>query len=517
MKKLPVGVQTFDKLIKGDFLYIDKTKYIFRLIDQGGQYHFLSRPLRFGKSLLLSTFEELFSGNKELFKGLWIYDKIDWEKNPVIHIDFTDIEYENSSLLKQSLVETLDIIGAKHGIQLTTVSYKTRFSELIRKLSANGKVVILIDEYDKPIIDHIGNKEVAESNRKTLSNFYGVIKSADQYIKFAFLTGVTKFSKVSVFSGLNNLRDITLSEPHATLLGVTQDELLLYFDEHIARLSGKTGIDREILEKKIREWYNGYSWDGENFVYNPFSLLTLFNENNFDNFWFSTGTPRFLVDLIKEQPYVLPKLDRWPVSSFAFDSYDPDRMEVTPLLFQSGYLTIKKITTDEEEKSYHLDFPNQEVKNSFLIYLLQEFTTQSKVFGSHFLKRVAKIIETDDFENLIVEMKSHFASVPHQIFIKEREAYYHTIVYLLLKLAGGDVTPEETTSMGRIDAVLETKKKAFVMEFKMGRGSEAEALAQIKEKKYYEKYLNRGKEIVLVGIGFDPDARNIDQYITETI
>lgn len=517
MKRLPVGVQTFSKIIKGDYLYVDKTHDIYRLVEQGGQYYFLSRPRRFGKSLLLSTLEELFTGNKDLFKGLWIYDKFRWQTNPVIHIDFTGIEYETGELLKQSLVETLDIIAQTHGVELTTVSYKTRFNELIRKLAEYGQVVILIDEYDKPIIDLLSNQKMAEANRKILANFYGVIKSADKYIKLAFLTGVSKFSKVSVFSGLNNLWDITLSEDFSTILGLTHQEVIECFNSHIDGLAGKTGIKREVLIEKIREWYNGYSWDGENFVYNPFSLLKLFNENNFDNFWFSTGTPHFLIDLIKQQPFVLPNLDHWPVSAYAFDSYEPEHMEITPLLFQSGYLTIKKITMEEEDKSYHLDFPNQEVKNSFLIYLLGEFTLQNKVFSSQFLKRIARIVDTDDLDALISEMKTHFASVPHQIFIKDKEAYYHTVIYLILKIAGARITAEDSTNTGRMDAVLETRNKIFVMEFKMGKGSEREALNQIKEKKYYEKYLNQGKQVVLVGIGFDPEVKNIDRFITEFI
>jgi hypothetical protein len=298
MKTLPVGVQTFSELIEQDHFYVDKTPHIYKLVANGGKYYFLSCPRRFGKSLLLSTIEALFSGRKDLFNGLWIYDKIQWQTCPVVHIDFTGIEYETGDLLKQSLVETLDAIAAANGIQLTTVSYKTRFNELIRKLGEKEKVVILIDEYDKPIIDHVGNSNTAEINRNILANFYGVIKSADKYIRLAFLTGVSKFSKVSVFSGLNNLRDITLSDQFSTILGLTHKELIEYFSPYIGALSGKTGINRELLIEKIREWYNGYSWDGENFVYNPFSLLNLFNENVFDNYWFSTSTPHFLIDLI---------------------------------------------------------------------------------------------------------------------------------------------------------------------------------------------------------------------------
>ncbi len=510
-------MQTFSELIRGDYIYIDKTEDIHNLFGDGGKYYFLSRPRRFGKSLLLSTMEEIFSGNKELFKGLWIYDRIEWEKFPIVHIDFTSLDYETDDLLKQSLEETLNRIAGQYGVQLTTVSYKTRFRELIEGLSTGGQVVILVDEYDKPIIDHISDHEKAETNRKVLANFYGVIKSVDKYIKFAFLTGVSKFTKVSVFSGLNNLRDITLSRQFSTLLGCTQQELNQYFSDYIDRLSNQTGFERELLLKKVREWYNGYSWDGENFVYNPFSLLNLFKENSFDNFWFSTGTPHFLIDLVKGQPDILPDLDRWPVRSYAFDSYDLDHIEITPLLFQTGYLTIKSIETDSEKKNYHLDYPNQEVRDSFLIYLLQEFANESNVFSSRVLERISRIIDNDDLDGLINEIKTQFAGIPFNIFLGKHEAYYHTVIYLVLKLAGADIRAEEPGNLGRVDAILESRRKIFVMEFKMGKGGEKKALAQIKDRKYHEKYIGGEKEIVLVGISFDEETRNLDRYIAETI
>lgn len=515
MKNLPLGIQTFSKIVTDDYIYVDKTKDIYNLFIDGGQYYFLSRPRRFGKSLLISTLSELFAGNRELFKGLWIEDKIEWKKHPVIHIDFTTIDYENDDLLKESLTETLDKIGSKYGIQLTTVSYKTRFGELIERLSADGKVVILIDEYDKPIIDLIGKREVAEANRKILANFYSIIKSSDQYIEFAFLTGVSKFSKVSVFSGLNNLRDITLSKQFATLLGCTQEELLFYFSAHLDRLSKESGITREPLVEKVKEWYNGYSWDGENLVYNPFSIINLFKENVFKNYWFSTGTPTFLVKLAQQHAAILPVIENLPVSDYAFDSYDIDHMTISPLLFQTGYLTIKKITVKDDENRYHLDYPNREVRQSFLKNLFREFTRQDGAFSSRMLERISEKVKADDLEGLLQETKSVFAAIPYHIFIDERESYYHTVVYLILKLSGARILSEDPTNLGRMDAVLETEKRIYIMEFKMG--SEQEALAQIKEKGYHEKYMNSGKEIILAGISFDPEKRNIGVWTTETI
>lgn len=516
MKKFPIGIQTFSKMREGDYIYVDKTETIYKLLSQGGQYYFISRPRRFGKSLLISTLAELFSGNKELFKDLWIYDKIDWNPHPVIQLDFSNIEHETGELLKESLVETLDTIAADHDIELTTVSYKTRFAELIRKMSANGSVVILVDEYDKPIIDNIANKKIAETNRKILANFFSAIKGSDKYIKFSLLTGVSKFSRVSVFSGLNNLRDITFSDDFSTLMGYTHEELLRYFGPYINSLTEKMGEDNQRLLELIREWYNGYSWDGVNFVYNPYSILNLFSEMSFKNYWFTTGTPTFLLKLLKQQPYVLPQLERWPVSSYVFDSYDVANMEITPLLFQTGYLTVKKITlADDKTERFHLDYPNREVENSFLVYLLQEFTGQDKMAGIRLQERIAGYVAREDIDGVMEMMKSLFAAIPYQIFIKEKEAYYHTVVYLALKMAGAHITAEDSSNTGRTDAVLETPNKIYIMEFKMG--SHQDALAQVKEKKYYEKYLGRGKEIVLVGTGFDPEKKNIGQYIVEKL
>ncbi|MCP5047253.1 MAG: AAA family ATPase, partial [bacterium] len=281
--------------------YIDKTEGIYNLISSGGQYYFLSRPRRFGKSLLVSTLKELFSGNRELFKGLWIYDKIEWEKHPVIHLDFTQLEFKDSDTLERSLFNQMGEIAATHKIQLDAPGYKTRFIQLIKKLAAHGQVVILIDEYDKPIIDHIQNIETAKDNRNVLKNLFGVLKGLDEYIRFFFLTGVSKFSKVSIFSDLNNLDDITVDDNHATLLGYTQDELTGYFSDYIDGLSKKSGMSRERLLEYLKLWYNGYSWDGKNFLYNPFSILNLFRKKRFSNYWFATGTPTFLVNHIRSR------------------------------------------------------------------------------------------------------------------------------------------------------------------------------------------------------------------------
>lgn len=517
MKKLPLGIQSFSELIGENHTYVDKTKDIYNLFADGGKYYFLSRPRRFGKSLLISTLAELFSGNKALFKGLWIYDKIEWKEHPVIHIDFAGMRYRSETELDETLNYLIDENAKRYNIQLKSKTFDKRLKDLIIELSQKEQVVLLIDEYDKPIIDFIDQKEIAEANRKTLGNFYSIIKATDKYLKFAFLTGVSKFSKVSVFSGLNNLHDITLSKHFATFLGYTHEELLFHFGGYIERMTEEMNTDRNALVEKIRTWYNGYSWDGQNFVYNPFSILSLFKENSFDNYWFSTGTPSFLIRMIKEKGSDITRFDNLPVSHYAFDSFDFDTMDVIPLLFQTGYLTIKEIYTKRDTKRFRLNYPNKEVRDSFLTYLFQAYTQKGPGVSTEILDRVSEAIDDDDVDRIMQELKVLFASIPYHIFIGEKEAYYHTVIYLALKLAGADTIPEDPTNKGRIDAVLETEQKIYIIEFKLGKGSEADALAQVKSKGYHEKYLNRGKQIVLVGVGLDPEERNIGDYVTENL
>jgi len=517
MKKLPIGIQTFRKFNSENYLYIDKTKGIYQLLSEGNEYYFLSRPRRFGKSLLVSILKEIFSGNKELFKGLWIYDKLDWQPHPVIHLDFLGLEYEGREQLIQTLEFLVDQNANAYGVQLNQKGYDKRFKELIIKLSAENRVVILVDEYDKPIIDYVENQEIkiAKENRKVLKTFYGAIKGADEYLAFVFITGVSKFSKVSIFSGLNNLRDITMSASFSTLLGYTEDELQVYFKEHMTKMAGKLEITPKALMQRIRKWYNGYSWDGENFVYNPLSILSLFSENSFENFWFSTGTPTFLTRLIKNKQRNISQFDNLPVSSYTFDSYDIENMDVTSLLFQTGYLTVKEIFFKKEKKKYRLSYPNKEVRDSFLTYLFQEYTEKGLEISSQVVERLVEAIDNDDLHRLMEEIKSLLASIPYYLFTHQKEAYYHTIIYLILRLAGAEIRSEESTNIGRIDAVMESEHIIYIFEFKMG--DEREALEQIKRMKYAEKYMSGNKRIVLVGVGLNAEQRNIGNYVKEEL
>ena len=516
MKKLPIGVQSFGLMIGEDYLYVDKTRDIHKLFANGGKYYFLSRPRRFGKSLLISTLEEIFSGNRELFKGLWIYDNIEWEKYPVVHIDLSLLKYDTPRQLEESLNRLMEDVGNGYSITLDPERYSNeKFRQLIEKLAAKNQVVILVDEYDKPIIDKIGREEIVSKNRDILRDFFSVVKASDKFVKFAFFTGVSKFSKVSVFSGLNNLRDITLSEGFSTLLGYTEDEMDRYFSPFMEHMSSTLGMNKKELSDKIRKWYNGYSWDGKHFVYNPFSILSFFSENAFANYWFTTGTPTFLTKLIKSKKSDITGFDDVVVGSYVFDSYDIDRVEIVALLFQTGYLTVKEKFLKKDQLRYRLSYPNREVRDSFLAHLLQEYTQKDLAVGMQLLDRLSDAIEGNDIDGFIRVLKSLFASIPYNIFIGEREAYYHTIIYLIMKLSGAAVQPEVQTNIGRIDAVLETNNRIYIMEYKMG--SETDALMQVKENKYYEKFLSAGKEIVLIGIGFNVAERNIGNYIIEVV
>ena len=515
MKKLPLNLQTFRDLIEDDYLYVDKTKQINDLFARGGKYYFLSRPRRFGKSLLISTLSEIFSGNKELFNGLWIFDKIQWQKYPVITLDFMEISLDTPEALKTSLKQFVHYCAGEHGLTVDKErDYKQSFVMLIKKLSAKGKVVILIDEYDKPMIDFVENPEIAKQNRNILKNFYSTLKSMDRYLKFVFITGVSKFSKVSVFSDLNNLDDITMDETFATMLGYTHPELLKYFDDRLNILA--KGAKREQWLEDIRAWYNGYSWDGKNFVYNPFSILNLFQKGKFANYWLETGSPLFLVKLIDKYNIDLPQLERYKTGEEIFSSFDINRMHVVSLLFQTGYLTIKEIVPGERRKRFYiLSYPNEEVKEAFLVYLLGDLSPGFSDKISVVIDDLKTSLESGDMNRFFNITRSVFASIPYDIFVKDREAYYHTVIYIILMLIGISIEPEDETNLGRIDAVIEEKNTIYIMEFKLGTADEA--LNQIKEKKYYEKYLSSPKAIKLVGVGFDIEQRNLGDYKIEDL
>jgi len=507
MKKLPVSHQTFSEIMEENYLYVDKTGDIYNLLNSSGKYFFISRPRRFGKSLTVSTLKEIFSGNKELFKGLYIYDKIEWNKYPVICIDFAKIVYsEGKEVFRKTLIDTLIKIGNFYNITLEKREFlKQSFEELIEKLSKINRVVLLIDEYDKPIIDHITDIPKASENREVLREFYSVLKGSDEYIKFVFITGVSKFSRVSIFSGLNNLKDISLRREFSTLMGITQEELKTYFSLWIKELGHEEGLSEEETLEKIKYWYDGYSWDGIIRLYNPFSILNLFDAKVFDNYWFTTGTTEFLMKLIKKEKYELTGLEQVTVSKYIFDSYDIENIGLNSLLFQTGYLTVKAV--DKKTGLYTLTCPNYEVKESVLNYFLSDFINKEVALVRPLYISLLQAFSEEKINEAIKIITGMFAKIPYTLHI-EAESYYHSLFYMILTLMGVKIDPEVLTDKGRIDGVLEFPDKVYIMEFKYGKGGSKmksllnKAIKQIKEKKYYERYAGEKRKVIFLAVGF---------------
>ncbi|WP_129408844.1 ATP-binding protein [Marinitoga lauensis] len=508
MKKLPIGVQDYKKIIEGNYVYVDKTKYIYNLISSEVPI-FLSRPRRFGKSLTVSTLYYIFKGEKELFKDTYIYDKWEFKEYPIIKISLLDVISETADDLKEGLLRIIKKEAKKYNIELESNHYKYSFDELIMALSEKEKVVILVDEYEKPILDNINNKEKAERYREILRDFYVTIKSNDEYIKFVFITGITKFTKTGVFSALNNLNDISLNKKYSQMLGYTQEELEHYFKEHIKETSEEMGISEEELLKGLKEYYNGFSFDGEHYVYNPFSILKFFEEKKFQNYWFESGSPSFLYEYIKNRKITYEDLVKETVSAMDFSTREIEDANANIFFTQAGYLTFKGIKKLGLKEKYILDYPNIEVKSSFSRLILEAN------YGLKGLDEAENIIYEkiydNDIEGLIEEIKKVISSIPYNLHEKE-ERYYHSLIFAILAIAGLNVRAEEMTNIGRSDVVLEFNERVYIFEAKLDKSAE-EALAQIKEKKYYEKY--KGREIYLIGININSKKRNIEDYIIE--
>ena len=508
MKKLPIGIQEFSEFKPGNYIYVDKTEHIYNLMQ--GKYYFLSRPRRFGKSLLLNTIKEVFKGNKKLFEGLWIYDKIEWEKYPVIKISFSYIDYYNLGLEK-AIDNILREIAKEYSVTLENESFSSKFAELIQKLGQKKKVVILIDEYDKPIIDYIDDIPKADKNREILKSFYSVIKDSDDFIRFFFVTGVSKFSQVSIFSDLNNLNDITLNEKYSTITGYTQEELESYFPEYIESVEERyQNIFHDIL-LEIKKWYNGYSWDGRNFVYNPFSILNFFYSREFGDYWFATGTPTFLITLIKQNKFTIFDIENRIVSKNSLNKYEITSISLIPLLFQTGYLTIKE--SNLRDMTYKMDFPNSEVESSFTIYLLSSLNDGHLDKTDSLIIKMRYALNEDKIDKFIELLNILYKGLSYTI-VDSKEKYFHSIFYIVVKLLGFNIETEVMTIDGRIDAVLITENNIYVIEFKAGQDAET-ALQQIKEKGYHEKYLAENKPVTLIGINFNIKTKRIDDYLIE--
>ncbi len=515
-KKLPIGIQSFEKLRGEDCYYVDKTHFI-RKLAEGGWWYFLSRPRRFGKSLFLDTLKQAFLGKKELFDGLYLEKNWDWTRSyPVIHISFGEGVVRDLEELKKIISSVLMEHAENYQVELKEELLQLRFRELIIRLyrKYGQKVVVLVDEYDKPILDRIEDKEKAIQIREELKNFYAVLKNADQYLKLVFITGVSKFSKVSLFSGLNQLQDITLNPEYATICGYTEEELIKTFRDEIR--------DEKELED-IRSWYNGYRWLGEP-VYNPFDILLYFSERQFRSHWFETGTPTFLIKLLLEKNFFIPKMENLEAGERLIGSFDVDFIEPENLLFQTGYLTVKDWMQEPEGIRYVLTFPNREVRISFSNYLLY-FILRGK---EEVIKDKVKIcLREGKLDELKDTFFSLFAGIPYEWYRKTElaryEGFYASIFYSYFSAIGAEVKPEDITSEGRMDLTVIYHDKAYIFEFKVVDGkkgnnvkSKKKALEQIKKKRYWEKY-SSFKDIYIVGIEFNKKKRNIISFEWEEI
>jgi hypothetical protein len=509
--KYPLGIQTFSEIREESYLYLDKTQLIYNLVSSGKVY-FLSRPRRFGKSLLISTLESLFLGHKSLFEGLAINDTdYDFAVYPVIKLEFTKVHVEQADDLKKYIRAATARYADQYDVELTCESYEIRFDELIRKLhqKTGKKVVLLIDEYDKPILGNL-NRPTLPAIKEVMNAFYGVIKTLDEHLKFILITGVSKFAKVSVFSGMNNLTDLSLHRRYANLCGITQQEFEDNFTSDIVELAALEQLTKDELLAKIKHWYNGYLFHPQAMgVYNPYSLLSLFEYQEFQNYWYTTATPTFLLNLLQETQYDLKNLSLLEIGASAFAASEPEDMSILSLFHQTGYLTIKHY----KAPLYTLDFPNFEVKSSFYDSVATRFAHLDSGVSETYTHKLMEYIKAGDLDNFFKTLSRFFANIPYDIAIKD-EKYYQSLFYAVFTLLGLTVEAEVRTNIGRIDCVLQTNETIYVIEFKLNDTCEA-AMQQIHDKKYAQKYQGGSKEIVLVGVEFDHKNRNIGRFVQE--
>ena len=510
-RRLPIGIQTFRKIREEDCYYVDKTAYIRRLLDEGTHY-FLSRPRRFGKSLFLDTCKELFEGNEPLFKGLDIHDQWDWSvRYPVLRLDFSSGNYRGPDDLRKEVTAQLNALEDEAEIIPRDDGASPRFRHLMKALHERSgrRVAVLVDEYDKPILDALDVPEVARANRDFLRGLYSTVKFADAHLRFTFLTGVSKFSKVSLFSGLNNLKDITLDPRYSAICGYTEADLDAVFAPELPDL------DRD----EIRDWYNGYSWLGAENVYNPFDILLLFDSREFKAHWFETGTPAFLVETLFQRQVSSLALDNLAGSSDLLSAFDVDDMATEALLFQTGYLTITGKENLGGEPLYRLGYPNREVRQSLnrslLRYLVKDASRQTANSV-----RLYRLLEANDFAGLEALFQAFFASIPYEWYtnnhIARYEGYYASVFYSYFAALGLDVAVEDSSSHGRLDMAVRFKDNVYLFEFKVVEmASGGAAMAQLKERRYADKYRGLGQPIHLVAVEFSKDARNLAAFEVE--
>jgi len=508
-RRLPTGIQAFREIRESDCYYIDKTDYALRLVE-GGKHYFLSRPRRFGKSLFLDTLKELFQGSQSLFIGLEAHDRWDWSvRNPVVRLDFGGLNATKPGDLEEDVLAQLLNLETTAGAQARHRSGPRRLEDLIRTLHRDSgqRVCVLVDEYDKPILDALRNPELARSNRDYLRGLYGMIKSCDDHIRFSFLTGVSKFSKVSLFSGLNNLRDITLNPAYSAICGYTDSDIDTVFAAELP------GLDRE----QIREWYHGYSWGGEQKVYNPFDVLLLFAEREFNAWWFETGTPTFLTQLLTERCVPADRLDGLQASQALLSTFDVGSIAPEALLFQTGYLTIGgRERGDDGVEYFRLVYPNREVRQSLNLSLLNYLTGDPSRREAQ-SRDLQGLLQMGDMDGLEAWFRALFAGIPYHWHsrnaIADYEGYYASVFYSFFVGTGATVTTEDSGSAGRADLAVQTAGRMYLFEFKVFAASQrGAAMRQLKERDYAAKYRHSGLPVHLVGVEFNAQTRNVEVF-----
>jgi hypothetical protein len=517
MERIATDTYSFERIREGGFVYVDKTAILKTLADGSlGKQFFVARPRRFGKSLAISTLQCLFEGRRELFKGLAIEPSWDWSKTyPVLKLDMGSCQAASVKDLWRKIDTMLKAESERLKTHLHGEDASARFRFMIEDLAASNpdrKMVLLVDEYDKPLLGHLGKEDVNDI-RDALKEFYSVIKTCEGYQRFAFITGVSKFAKVSISSDLNNLNEFSMDARVALLFGYTHEEVKANFPESLAALGEKLGLDAEATFAKLVKWYDGYRFE-ENAVpvFNPVSIGKCLSSRQFDPYWFETGTPSFLLRMLERDPVLLDDIE---VSQTSFSVYEPDRPALMSLLYQTGYLTIKEARQDGEERVYRLGCPNYEVRKAFNESLSVEFSHLDTFDHSSLLNQMLAALRHDDVNDMLDALSCFFANIPANITVK-REKYYQALFYAVFILIGARTSAECWTNRGRVDAVVETPCGIYVFEFKLN-GTAEEALAQIKEKGYHEKYLRAGKKVTLAGVAFDADMRNLSDRKIEQL
>lgn len=519
MKKLPIGIQSITKIIEGDYVYIDKTGFAQQLIEGDAPHYFVSRPRRFGKSVFLDTLREIFKGNKRLFEGYQIYNSdYEWQSHPVIYLDFSKIATSTPEEFKAGLQAVLARMGESYGIRAEGPSVQFQLEVLVEGLANKNRVVILIDEYDKPIIDRLDNLEVAQGNRDVLKGFFGTLKGLDPQLRFTFTTGVSKFSQVSLFSGPNNLRDITMNPAYAGMMGYTEEELVQGFTQHIqaiARERGQEGqqlTEEEVLEQ-IRYWYNGYRFsESDVCVYNPFSTLNFLEDKKPKAYWYSSGTPSFLIDQVKKHPQSMVPLDgATATEEELMDISSLDQIDLKALMYQTGYFTIQGY--NPVSKRYQLGLPNEEVRTAFINSLVKNFAPIPDLRAS---EKFVRALENYQLEPIFKHIEVGFSGFAYQVFVDAKERTYQGMLLSMLYGMGFDPISERSTNTGRIDVVFEMPSTTYILEVKLNDSAD-KALKQIHDKEYFKPYTHKGKKIVVIGANFSSKDRNISEWKGELL